>query len=85
IVGKLQNNSVELIENLYRANFSKDESREKFQREALVQLNIMDYYSETAYQMRAITLKQVKIIALQSCETKKLLNGWIKSTKLAAK
>ncbi len=85
IVGKLQNNSVELIENLYRANFSKDECREKFQREALVQLNIMDYYSETAYQMRAITLKQVKIIALQSCETKKLLNGWIKSTKLAAK
>ena len=55
--------------------------REKSQKEALVKLSVLDYYSETAYRMRAITLKQVKVIALQNSEIKKLLHGWIRSTK----
>ena len=82
IIGRLQNNSVELIENLYRANFEHFEVREKFQKEALVKLSLTDYYSETAFQMKAITLKQVKIIATQTAEIKKMLIGWIKSNKL---
>ena len=81
IISRLQNNSVELIECLYRANFEKDVEREKSQKEALVKLSVLDYYSETAYRMRAITLKQVKVIALQNSEIKKLLHGWIRSTK----
>ncbi len=81
IISRLQNNSVELIECLYRANYEKDGEREKSQKEALVKLSVLDYYSETAYRMRAITLKQVKVIALQNSEIKKLLHGWIRSTK----
>ena len=82
IISRLQNNSVETIENLYRANFEKDDMREKYQKEALVKLSLTDYYSETAFQMKAITLKQVKIIATLTSEVKKLLHGWMKSNKL---
>ena len=84
IISRLQNNSVELIECLYRANFEKDAEREKAQKEALVKLSVLDYYSETAFRMRAITLKQVKIIAVQNSEIKKLLHGWIRATKAAS-
>ncbi|MCM1546357.1 MAG: four helix bundle protein [Clostridiales bacterium] len=82
IVSRLQNASVEIVENLYHANFERDdEKRTAYQKSAAVGLKILDFYSETARKKQAITIRQTEIIARQIAETTKLLNGWIKSTK----
>ena len=82
IVSRLQNASVEIVENLYRANYERDETtRIEYQKSAAVGLRILDFYSETARKKRAITIRQTEIIARQISETTRLLNGWVKSTK----
>jgi len=82
IVTRLQNASVELVENLYRANFERDDAvRLDFQKVAAVNLKIIDFYAETARKKQAITVRQTGIIARQIAETEKLLNGWVRSTK----
>lgn len=81
IVSKLQNCSSQIIDCLYQANFEKDEKREFYQTRAGVELNLLDFYAETAKKMQAITIHQMEVIAKQIFETKKLLGGWIRSTK----
>lgn len=82
IIARLQNASVELIENLYRANFERDEeSRIKFQKCAAVNIKLIDFYAETARKKQAITVRQTAVLARQIAETEKLLNGWVRSTK----
>lgn len=82
IVTRLQNCSVEVVENLYRANFERErEPRIEYQKKAATALKLLDFYSETARKKRAITIRQMGIIARQICETEKLLNGWVRSSK----
>ena len=81
IVSRLQNASVEIVENLYRANYERETTRIEYQKSAAVGLRILDFYSETARKKRAITIRQTEIIARQISETTRLLNGWVKSTK----
>lgn len=82
IVTRLQNASVELIENLYRANVEREEeARLNYQKNASVSLKIIDFYAETARKKQAITVRQTAIIARQLAETEKLLYGWVRSTK----
>lgn len=82
IVSRLQNASVDVIDNLYRANFERDdEKRIQYQKNAVVNLRLLDFYTETARKKQAITIRQTAIIAKQIGETDKLLNGWIRSTK----
>lgn len=82
IISRLQNASVEIVENLYRANFERDDTaRIEYQKSAAVGLKILDFYSETARKKQAITIRQTEIIARQISETTRLLNGWVKSTK----
>lgn len=82
IVTRLQNCSVEVVEFLYRANFEREkEPRIAYQKRAAVALKLLDFYAETARKKRAITIRQMGIIARQIAETEKLLNGWVKSSK----
>ncbi len=81
IVSRLLNTSVDVIENLYHANYDKGEERVIWQKKAMVSLNLLDFYTETAKTKQAITFRQMEIIALQIYETKKLLSGWVRSTK----
>lgn len=82
IVTRLQNASVDVVENLYRANFERDEEKRiKYQKSAAVSLSLLDFYTDTARRKRAITIHHTAVIAKQLAETKKLLSGWIKSTK----
>ena len=81
IITRLQNASVDVIENLYRANFEKGEGRIAYQKSALVSLNLVDFFAETARGKNAISFHQTAVIAKQLVECKKLLNGWVKSTK----
>lgn len=82
IISRLQNASVEAIENLYHANFEREaEDRLIYQKKAAVSLKLLDFYAETARKKQAITIRQTGILAQYIAETVKLLNGWIKSTK----
>ncbi len=82
IISRLQNASVELVENLYRANFERDEAlRITFQKCAAVCIKLIDFYAETARKKQAITIRQTAVLARHIAETEKLLNGWVRSTK----
>ena len=82
IISRLQNASVELVENLYRANFERDEAlRITFQKCAAVCIKLIDFYAETARKKQAITIRQTAVLAKHIAETEKLLHGWVRSTK----
>lgn len=81
IVARLQNTSVDVVENLYRANYERGEERLTFQKKAMVSINLLDFFTETAKTKQAISLRQMTIIGKQIYEVKKLLNGWIRSEK----
>lgn len=82
IINRLQNASVELVENLYRANFERDDAvRVSFQKAAAVSIKLIDFYAETARKKQAITVRQTGVLAKHIAETEKLLNGWVRSTK----
>ena len=82
IVSRLQNTSVDIIENLYRANYEREPARRtEFQKRAMVGLNLLDFYAETAKSKQAVNLHQMTVIARQISDVKRLLTGWIKSTR----
>lgn len=81
IVSRLLNCSVDIIENLYAANYSRGEDRIACQKKAMVALNLLDFYTETAKTKQAISIRQMVIIVNQITQVRKLLTGWIKSTK----
>ena len=81
IITRLQNASVDVIENLYRANFERGDGRIAYQKSAMVSLNLVDFFAETARSKQAISLRQTGIIGKQIGECKKLLNGWVRATK----
>lgn len=80
IVTRLQNCAVDIVENLYQANFEQEE-RGIYQKKAKVMLSMLDYYAETAKRMQGINTRQMLIIGKQIAEVGKLLAGWEKSTK----
>ena len=84
IVAKLQNTSVEVIENLYHANFDIA-NREFFQTKANVKLHLLEHFAETAKNMQAINIHQMLVMGKQIAETQKLLSGWNRATKEKSK
>ena len=81
IIGKMQNCSVEIIEDLYFANYEHDTTRLEYQEKAAVKLKLLDFYTLTAYEMQGITGHQTAVIAKHLAETTKYLVGWMKSTR----
>ena len=82
IITRLQNASVDVVENLYRANFERGtDERIAYQKSALVSMNLLDFFTETARSKQAISVHQAAVIGKQIVECKKLLNGWVKATK----
>lgn len=81
IITRLQDASIAVVELLYRANFEKGEKRLEYQKEAGVQMRIIDHYAEVAFKLQAISLKKMEYIAKLIIEARKLLAGWSKSSK----
>lgn len=80
IVSRLLNTSTDVIEQLYRANYEVGAERLMWQKRALTSLSMLDFYADTAYLKRAISFKQMSLIAFQINEGKIMLKGWIRST-----
>ncbi len=81
IVGRLLNTSTDIIECLYRANYERGEERLYWQKKAMIALNMLDFYTDTARTKQAINFHQLTVIVKQIVETQKLLSGWVRSTK----
>jgi len=81
IVGRLLNTATDVVECLYRANYERDAERIRWQKQAMINLNMLDFYAETAKTKQAINFHQLTVTVQQIAETQKLLSGWVRSTK----
>ena len=88
LVSRMQNLSLDIIENLYRANQvfvrNKDdirriEKRREYQREAYTAIKMLNYIAWMAREQQCILPKQFSQIAKQSTEVTQLLVAWTKS------
>ena len=88
-VSRMQNLSLSIIENLYRANdiFVKIgdsiliAERLNKQREAMTDLRILGYFSLLAMEQKCILAKQYQIISEMITDCLNLLSAWISSDR----
>ena len=83
IVSRLQDSSIALIENLYRANLERNEQRREYQKRAYVELSLVDHFALTAKNMKAINNHQMEVMAKHIADVRKLLLGWARATQKA--
>ena len=84
-VARLQNLSMNVIENLYRANDTFVTSQNKiyverrlnYQHKALTDLRLLSFFSEMAYQDGCILFKQYEQISKQVSTCQNYLGAWI--------
>lgn len=81
IVTRLRNITTDIIANLYSANLEIGERRLNFQKQAGVNLRLLDHYAETAYKLEAISFKQMNNVIKLLFRVRQLLGGWAKATK----
>ena len=88
LVSRMQNLSLDIIENLYRANqvFVRNrddtrriEKRREYQREAYTAIKMLNYIAWMAREQQCILPKQFSQIAKQSTEVTQLLVAWTKA------
>lgn len=87
-VSRIQNLSLDIVENLYRANFvyvrdKEDEvhitQRKDYQRNAYVDLKLLVFLSLAAKEQGCILPRQYEQISIQSTEVTRLLLAWSRS------
>lgn len=94
LVSRLQNYSLTVIEQLYKANHvflgSSDRERQfekglALQHEAMTQLRLLAYLSMVARECQCILPKQQAQISSKIMDTQRLLYAWIKSDEARRK
>lgn len=88
-VNRLQNLSLEIIENIYRANdtfVTRDvptlyKERLEFQHRALTGLKLLGYFAMLAMEQGCILPKQYEQIARQCSDCQSLVGAWINSDR----
>lgn len=88
LVSRMQNYTLSIIENLYRANdiyIGQEKSVEQvkkrlaFQREAMMLLRLLGYVTSIAREMQCVLPRQQAQISDKIVETQRLLYAWMKS------
>ena len=88
-VSRLQNLSLSVIENLFRANdvfvkkgdISELTKRIEFQRRAMTELKILAYFSMLAMEQKCLLPKQYEQIARLAADCQNLLGAWMNSDR----
>ena len=88
-VSRLQNLTLSVIENLYRANdtyvkrgdLAGIEKRLELQRTAMTDLKVLGYFSMLAMEQECILPKQYEQIARQVTDCQNLLGAWMNSDR----
>lgn len=85
LVVRLQNYILDAIESIYLANSQRDvNKRLEYQEKARTQLNILDYFSDIAYEQGCILANQYEQISKQIAESLLYLGKWFASTQRSA-
>lgn len=85
LISRLVNLSLDIVENLYRANAIKavdmqsKETRLQYQREAKVSIDMLCCVAEIARKQQCIQPKHFNQICIMSTEVRKMLYAWVKS------
>jgi hypothetical protein len=82
-VSRLQNLSLDIIENIYYANETMLGERERLnlQHKALVNVKLLAYFAELALTQGCILAKQYEQIAKNSTDCRYMLGAWVNSDK----
>lgn len=80
VKNRLQSDSLDILELIYRANYTKDISvKRKLQMEILSKLSMLDFYFERSYKCKYISEKECRKKCNQLNKIVKMVYGWIKS------
>lgn len=75
------NDGYSLLELVYSANYSDFSLRKKFQLEAVVKINMLDFYIEESFKKRIISEKQCFDISNKLLIINKMLHKWYKDSE----
>lgn len=76
---KLQDNLYDLLENTIRANVNKGNIRNKYQKEILVNLSILDYYIGLMIERTIIKKNRFNSFINALLDIRKITYGWIEN------
>lgn len=76
---KLQDNLYDLLENTIRANVNKGNIRNKYQKEILVNLSILDYYIGLMLERTIIKKNRFNSFINALLDIRKITYGWIEN------
>lgn len=77
----LEDNIIELNSNIIRANINAGNIRNKYQKEVLVNISMIDLYLDLLLDIKIINRKKFMVIIRMLNEIRKMANGWILSEK----
>ena len=75
---RLVNDSYELLELLYLANYLDINDRKDIQRKIISKVNIIDFYLELSYKKHIISERQLNKLSSRLLTINKLINSWVK-------
>ena len=78
---RLVNDSYELLELAYKANYTEKEYRKPIQTNAIMKINILDFYLEQSYKKKIISEKQALKLSNKLFSINKMLYKWINDEK----
>jgi len=89
LTSKLQNYTLNIIENLYRANevfvkkgdAQKAEKRLEYQQQALTEMKLLGYMAQLAMEQQCILTKQYEQITKKLYDCQNLLGAWMNSDR----
>ena len=77
----LEDNVIDLNSNIIRANINIGNIRNKYQKEILVNISMIDLYLDLLLDINVINKKRFMVIIRMLNEIRKMTNGWIENEK----
>ena len=77
----LEDNIIQLNYNIIKANINTGSIRNKYQKEVLVNITMIDLYLDLLLDINIINKKKFMIVIRRLNEIRKMTNGWILSEK----
>ena len=77
----IEDNVINLNENIIRANINNGNIRNKYQKEMLVNISMIDMYLDILLELNVISKKKFMIVIRMLNEIKKMTTGWIDNEK----
>ena len=78
---RFTDNLYNLMDNVIRANVNEGSIRSKYQKEIIININLLDYYIEAIKRKEIITSKAFKAFIGKMNNLNKLTLGWFNSEK----